>query len=244
MRKFNTSFVVHLCILGLTYWIWANASTEGLKFEGPSKWNSYEGFNLEHWMKGVVSQAAHIQAIHSQRLILQCMKLPGQSKKNTDGWTYNGWKINVCRMKGSVVHPVVWEHLCGIWKVPIVPNGVPRGKEAVGVWVPPMATLSLPWVMLMKDWVQKNSSWNHKWMEVEISSITKFFKLYMRGREAKSWGSIGAYRSLRSQSTTKIFLAHELMGGRSHHLSDADWYVCAIRVPHAIYRHFMLFFKN
>ena len=43
------SFVFHFCILGLTSWIWTDPSAEGLKFESPSKWNSYEGFNLEHW---------------------------------------------------------------------------------------------------------------------------------------------------------------------------------------------------
>ena len=42
------SFVVHFYILGLTSWIWTNPSTEDLGFESPSKWNSYEGFNLEH----------------------------------------------------------------------------------------------------------------------------------------------------------------------------------------------------
>ena len=50
-------------------------------------------------------------------------------------------------------------------------------------------------------------------MEVEISSSVKIFKLYPVGRDAKSWGSIGAFRSLRSQSTAEIFLARELMGG-------------------------------
>ena len=48
MHKFNMSFVFHFYILGLTSWIWTNLSIEGLKFESPSKWNSYEGFNLEH----------------------------------------------------------------------------------------------------------------------------------------------------------------------------------------------------
>ena len=31
-------------------------------------------------------------------------------------------------------------------------------------------------------------------------------------REARSWGGIGAFRSLGSQLTAKIFLARELMG--------------------------------
>jgi hypothetical protein len=59
-------------------------------------------------------------------------------------------------------------------------------------------------------------------MEVETSSTVKLFKLYPGGREAKNWGSIGAFRSLKSQSATGIFLARALMGGHSQRLSDAD----------------------
>ena len=50
-------------------------------------------------------------------------------------------------------------------------------------------------------------------MEVEISFSVNFFKLYMRQREAKSWGNIGAFRSIESQSTTEIFLAPNHTGG-------------------------------
>ena len=51
MHKFNTSFVIHFYILGLMSWIWTSPSTdEELKFESPSKWTSYEGFDLEHWV--------------------------------------------------------------------------------------------------------------------------------------------------------------------------------------------------
>ena len=49
MHKFNTSSVFHFYTLRLTTWIWSSPSTEGLKFKSPSKWNSYEGFNLEAW---------------------------------------------------------------------------------------------------------------------------------------------------------------------------------------------------
>ena len=52
MHKFNMSFVSPFCILRLPSWIWPNPSTGGLKFESLSKWNPYEGFNLEHKMKG------------------------------------------------------------------------------------------------------------------------------------------------------------------------------------------------
>jgi hypothetical protein len=50
-------------------------------------------------------------------------------------------------------------------------------------------------------------------MEVEVSFNVKFFKLYLVGREAISWGNIGTFRSLKSYLTAEIFLAHELMGG-------------------------------
>ena len=50
MHEFNISFVFHFYILiRLTPWIWTNISIEGLTFESPWKWNSYEGFNLQHW---------------------------------------------------------------------------------------------------------------------------------------------------------------------------------------------------
>ena len=49
MHKFIISFVFHFYILRLTSWIWTNLSTEEPKFESPSKWNSHEGFNLDHW---------------------------------------------------------------------------------------------------------------------------------------------------------------------------------------------------
>ena len=49
MHEFNMSFTFHCYILGLTSWIWSGLATKGLKFESPSKWNSYESFNLEHW---------------------------------------------------------------------------------------------------------------------------------------------------------------------------------------------------
>ena len=46
MHQFNTSFVFHFYILGLTSWIWTDPSTGELNYESPSKWNSYEGLNL------------------------------------------------------------------------------------------------------------------------------------------------------------------------------------------------------
>ena len=40
---------LHFYIPRSTPGIWTNLSTEELKFESPSKWNSYEGFNLDRW---------------------------------------------------------------------------------------------------------------------------------------------------------------------------------------------------
>ena len=86
----------------------------------------------------------------------------------SDRWNFSRWKINVCKMKRLVVHPVVREHLCGILKVP---KGFPKfpmelmvsalgstfRKEEVGVRFPRLAS-SLPQVLLVKDWVWKYSS--------------------------------------------------------------------------------------
>jgi hypothetical protein len=47
-----------------------------------------------------------------------------------------------------------------------------------------------------------------------------FQTLPVSGREVRSWGSIGAFRSLRSKSTAKIFLACDHTGGVSQRLSD------------------------
>jgi hypothetical protein len=48
LHKFTMSFVFHFYIFGLMSWIWTNPLIEAPKFESPSKWNFYEGFNLEH----------------------------------------------------------------------------------------------------------------------------------------------------------------------------------------------------
>ena len=62
----------------------------------------------------------------------------------------------------------------------------------------------------------------HEWMEVEVSSNLKFFKLYLRRRrEAKSWGNIGAFRSVGSQLTSKIFQALDHTGGV--HNASVTW---------------------
>ena len=48
--------------------------------------------------------------------------------------------------------------------------------------------------------------------EVKISSNVKFFKLNLRGKKARSWGNIWAFKSVKSQSTAKIFLAPDHTG--------------------------------
>ena len=53
MHEFNVSFVFRFYILGSNSWIWINPSTKGLKFGSPSKWNSYEGFNIDQWWQGL-----------------------------------------------------------------------------------------------------------------------------------------------------------------------------------------------
>ena len=61
-------------------------------------------------------------------------------------------------------------------------------------------------------------------MEVEISSNVKFFKLYPRGRETRSWDSISAFKFVKSQ-TAKIFLTPDHTGD-VHNAS-------MMQVPHA-----------
>jgi hypothetical protein len=34
-------------------------------------------------------------------------------KKTFDEWNCSRWKIDVCKLKGFIVHPFVWERLCG-----------------------------------------------------------------------------------------------------------------------------------
>ena len=72
----------------------------------------------------------------------------------------------------------------------------------------------------MKYLVWKFSFDIRDWMEVEISSNMKFFKLYPRGREARN---IVAFRYVRSQSSAEIFLAHDHTGGV--HIASMMW-VC------------------
>ena len=66
MHKFNMSFVFQFYVHGLTSWIWTNISTDRLNFESPSIWNSYDGFNLEHYNQPPHSKEVALVYIHLQ----------------------------------------------------------------------------------------------------------------------------------------------------------------------------------
>ena len=66
------------------------------------------------WMEGVLLWADHIEAIHSHSHPTVYKTVRAVWEKKFNGWNFGGWKINVCKMKGFIVHPIVWEHLCGI----------------------------------------------------------------------------------------------------------------------------------
>ena len=91
--------------LGMTNWR-LRLHTHHLKGTYPCHWGLVNGFV---WL-----WANHIQATHSQSHILRSTKLLGQIGQEHP----MDEKINVCKMKGLIVHPIVWEHLCGILKVP------------------------------------------------------------------------------------------------------------------------------
>jgi hypothetical protein len=82
-------------------------------------------------------------------------------------------------------------------------------SEGRGSGLNPLLASSPLQVLLMKDLVWKILSKLCEKMKVEISSNVKFFRLYPRRRKAKSWGNIGAFRYVRSQSMAEKFLAHD-----------------------------------
>ena len=76
MHKFNMSFVFHFYILGLMSWIWTNPSTEELKFQSPSKWNSYEGLQL--WTLTTIHPQGHFTYNIFQPLVWSELQQPPQ----------------------------------------------------------------------------------------------------------------------------------------------------------------------
>lgn len=85
-------------------------------------------------------------------------------------------------------------------------------NEEVTIWTPLLAS-SPPRVLLRTGLGWKFSSELCERMEVEISSSVKFFGLYLRGREARCWGNIGAFEYVKSQSMVEILLTHDHTGG-------------------------------
>lgn len=51
-----------------------------------------------------------------------------------------------------------------------------------------------------------------KKVKVQISYDLKSYGLYMRGREVKNWGNVGAFRYGRMQLTVEICFAHDHTG--------------------------------
>lgn len=134
-------------------------------------------------------------------------------------------------MKGVIVHPIVLEHLCvnlqNLTQMTFIQLvkfhfvlmlvmtkglqlmastlGSAFQKEDVGLRISPLAS-SLPQVLLMEDLVLKNSSKIHEYEGREFIQH-ELFQAYPRGRDARCWSNLEAFRSIKSQSTTKIFVA-------------------------------------
>ena len=95
------------------------------------------------------------------------------------------------------------------WLIPLVLLFI-RGRSSIP---PPCWHHLLLQFPLIKDLVWRCPSKICEWMEVENSSDVKFSKLSPRGIEARSWGNIGAFKYVRSQSAAEIFLAPDHTGG-------------------------------
>ena len=98
------AFVFHFYILGFMSWIRINLSSEGLKIESPSKWNSYEGFNLDHCL-GPNDQESTFMNNHS---------LSSLPNKETYTKHFKSWHITLFRSKTT---------FCGtnniLWNIPL-----------------------------------------------------------------------------------------------------------------------------
>ena len=88
MHKFDMNFVFHFYILSLTSWIWTNPSIERLKFESPSRWNSYEGFNLEHCLGYRSSTCFVLHPQLSEKYLKNLSACPGCG--------YRAFMMNLC----------------------------------------------------------------------------------------------------------------------------------------------------
>jgi hypothetical protein len=96
---------------------------------------------------------------HPSHLFTTPQNCSGNLKKTSDGKNFNIWKTIVCKMKGLIVHPVVWEHLCAILKVPIrfiafpmeYPMEFPMESHITLLWI---------WIMLC-GWRRSPISFKH-----------------------------------------------------------------------------------
>ena len=86
-------------------------------------------------------------------------------------------------MKGLLVHPVEWEHLCGISKAP-------KGLKKFPIWFEIFILDSK--VDARGDFIQR-----------------EVFQALLEEKISQSWGINGTFRSLRLQSTAEIYLAHD-----------------------------------
>ena len=96
------------------------------------------------WGRGHVTKAlcmrgyAVVGKLHSSHLFKEPHPTVYETTRATrkqisNGWNVGRWKFKVCKVKGLIVHPMVWEHLCGILKVsigfPKFPMEFPGGKR-------------------------------------------------------------------------------------------------------------------
>ena len=128
-------------------------------------------------MEGVVSWADHIQTIHSWHIILRSTKLLGQPGKNLPTNEISADENDVCKMMGLIVHLVVWEHLCGIVKVPgrfpKFPMEFPGGQSQAKSKHPPDWELLKVQYLISDHWLQIRCAsvlWN--WI-VELKQIDR-----------------------------------------------------------------------
>ena len=81
------------------------------------------------WFRGQTTSKPSIHTTPSYGL-RNCVGNP--EDKTYDQWHFSGWENHMWKMKGLIVHPIMWEHLCGIFKVPKVSNGIFRRGTRVG----------------------------------------------------------------------------------------------------------------
>ena len=116
------------------------------------------------------------------------MKLIGQPReKNYDGWKFSKWKSMFARWRGWLFIQL-YESICvGFWRFL-------EGSQH-SQWSSQLK------IFILDSWVDGGGYF----IQCEV------FQALPGGKRSR--GSIGAFRSLKSQSMAEIFLARELMGG-------------------------------